>query len=58
MIVITTRQFGAKLQQKFASICLKNVSLQSVVWILKSLEKDEMTPIERAVQSRLKNRSA
>lgn len=54
MIVITTRQFGAKIQQKYASICLKHASLQSVVWILKSLEKDEMTPIERAVQSRFK----
>lgn len=54
MIVMTSRQFGTKLNQKFASIRLKNVSLESVVWILKSLEKDEMTPIERAVQSRFK----
>jgi hypothetical protein len=54
MIVLTSRQFGSRPLQKFASIRLKNVSLESVAWILKSLEKDEMTPIERAVQSRFK----
>lgn len=54
MIVMTTRQFGNKIPNKYASIRLKNVSLESVNWILKSLEKDEMTPIERAIQSRFK----
>eukprot|EP01022_Parablepharisma_sp_SALTPOND_P010956 TRINITY_DN1452_c0_g1_i1.p2 TRINITY_DN1452_c0_g1~~TRINITY_DN1452_c0_g1_i1.p2 ORF type:complete len:713 (+),score=60.85 TRINITY_DN1452_c0_g1_i1:7148-9286(+) len=54
MIIVTKRQFGSKPPQKFASVKLKVVSLESVMWILKSLEKDEMTPVERAVQSRFK----
>ena len=54
MVIITKRQFGTKPVQKFVSIKLKTVSLESVMWILKSLDKDEMTPVERAVQSRFK----
>ncbi len=54
LVIVTKRQFGNKPSQKFASLKLKGVSLESVMWILRSLEKDEMTPVERAVQSRFK----
>jgi hypothetical protein len=54
LLIITKRQFGSKPLQKFVSLKLKNISIESVMWILKSLEKDEMTPVERAIQSRFK----
>lgn len=30
------------------------ISLESLLWVLKSLQMDEMAPNERAVQSRVK----
>lgn len=54
MVIITKRQITSSLEKEFISIKLHVVSLESVMWILKSLEKDEMTPVERSVQSRFK----
>lgn len=54
LIMISNRQLGTKASQSFASFRIKTISLDSVLWILKSLERDVMTPIEKAVQSRFK----
>ena len=54
IIIVTKRKFGTKPIQELISLKIKVTSLDSVMWILKSLEKDCMTPIERAVQSRFK----
>jgi hypothetical protein len=54
LIIISNRQLGMKASQTFASLRIKTISLDSVLWILKSLERDAMTPIEKAVQSRFK----
>jgi len=54
LIIVSNRQLGMKANQTFASFRIKTISLDSVLWILKSLERDAMTPIEKAVQSRFK----
>eukprot|EP00826_Nyctotherus_ovalis_P063640 TRINITY_DN9335_c0_g1_i2.p1 TRINITY_DN9335_c0_g1~~TRINITY_DN9335_c0_g1_i2.p1 ORF type:complete len:548 (+),score=95.61 TRINITY_DN9335_c0_g1_i2:701-2344(+) len=54
MIVVTRREYGTGLVQVFVSLKLQTVSLDAVMWILKSLERDSMTPTERAIQSRFK----
>lgn len=54
IIIITKRQIASNPEKEFVSIKLNIVSLESVMWVLKSLEKDEMTPIERSIQSRFK----
>jgi hypothetical protein len=38
----------------FTSLKLEIVTHQCIVWVLSSLKKDEMTPTERALQSRIK----
>jgi hypothetical protein len=38
----------------FISLKLDIISVESVVWVLKSLKNDEMTPSDKAIQSRLK----
>lgn len=30
------------------------ISMESLMWVLKSLQMDEMTPTEKAIQSRIK----
>lgn len=54
LIIITKRQIISNPEKEYISINLPVVSLESVIWILKSLERDEMTPTERSVQSRFK----
>lgn len=54
LVIITKRQIISNPEREFVSINLPVISLESVMWILKSLEKDEMTPTERSVQSRFK----
>ena len=39
---------------EFVSLKLEIVSLESIVWVLKSLRRDEMMPSEKAVVSRIK----
>jgi hypothetical protein len=36
------------------SLKLKKISAECIFWVLKSLEKDEMTPTDRVIQSRIK----
>ena len=38
----------------FISLQLEIISHECVQWVLQSLKKDEMTPTEKAVQSRIK----
>lgn len=38
----------------FISLKLKSVSLEALLWSLRSLKNDEMIPSERAIQSRMK----
>eukprot|EP00826_Nyctotherus_ovalis_P043831 TRINITY_DN4670_c0_g1_i1.p1 TRINITY_DN4670_c0_g1~~TRINITY_DN4670_c0_g1_i1.p1 ORF type:complete len:622 (+),score=168.67 TRINITY_DN4670_c0_g1_i1:514-2379(+) len=54
LIIVTKRQIMSNPEREFVSINLPVVSLESVMWILKSLENDQMTPTERSVQSRFK----
>jgi len=54
LVIITKRQIISNPEKEFISINLPVISLESVMWILRSLERDEMTPTERSVQSRFK----
>jgi hypothetical protein len=54
LLLVRSDNLGVNRSKNFVSLKLKVASLESVSWILKSLEKDEMTPVERAVQSRFK----
>lgn len=38
----------------FISLQLEIITHECVTWVLTSLKKDEMTPTERAIQSRIK----
>jgi hypothetical protein len=53
IIHTTHRQFGNK-KQVFHSLNLDLISHESILWCLRSLKRDEMTPTEKAIQSRLK----
>eukprot|EP00826_Nyctotherus_ovalis_P041933 TRINITY_DN4273_c0_g5_i3.p1 TRINITY_DN4273_c0_g5~~TRINITY_DN4273_c0_g5_i3.p1 ORF type:complete len:598 (+),score=145.78 TRINITY_DN4273_c0_g5_i3:692-2485(+) len=54
LIMLSKRQLGTRTSQTFVSLRVKVISLDCVQWILKSLERDAMTPVEKAVQSRFK----
>ena len=53
IIHTTKRQFGNK-EQIFHSLNLDLISHESILWCLRSLKNDEMTPSEKAIQSRIK----
>lgn len=53
VIHTTHRKFDNK-KQVFHSLNLDLISHESILWCLKSLKHDEMTPNEKAVQSRIK----
>ena len=53
IIHTTKRQFGNK-EQLFHSLNLDLISHESILWCLRSLKNDEMTPSEKAIQSRIK----
>lgn len=50
----TMRKFGDSVPTFYASMHLKSISMQSLVWILESIKKDKMTPSEKLVFSRVK----
>jgi len=50
----TKRQFGSIKTLTFVSMKLPFITLESLVWVLRSLKRDEMSPNERAIQSRIK----
>lgn len=53
IIHTTYRQFSTK-KQVFHSLNLDIISHESILWCLRSLKRDEMTPNEKAIQSRIK----
>jgi len=50
----TTRSFGDFITLKYFSLCLTTVSVESIVWILKSIRNDLMQPNESLMFSRFK----
>jgi hypothetical protein len=54
LFLITERQFGSLLNVSYVSLKLEHMSLQGLLWVLRSLKHDEMIPTERAIQSRMK----
>ncbi len=54
IIHVTTRQFGKVKSLHFYSLKLSVISIESLIWVLKSLCIDEMCPNEKALQSRIK----
>lgn len=54
LIHLTDRQFGNLKSINFISLKLDSLSLESLLWTLRSLKNDEMMPTERAIQSRMK----
>lgn len=54
IIQITTRNFSNIKTLHFISLKLEVMSLECLDWVLLSLSQDEMTPSERAIQSRVK----
>lgn len=50
----TTRSFGDFITLKYFSLCLATVSVESIVWILKSIRNDLMQPNESLMFSRFK----
>ena len=53
VIHTTYRQFSTR-KQIFHSLNLDLISHESILWCLRSLKRDEMTPNEKAIQSRIK----
>ena len=49
LIHITKRQFNDIKTVVFVSLRLDNISLESLLWTLRSLKVDEMIPTERAI---------
>jgi len=54
LFMITQRQFGNLRSVSFVSLKLEVISLEALLWTLRSLKRDEMIPTERAIQSRMK----
>ncbi len=50
----TRRNFASMKTLSFVSLQLDLISHECVHWVLTSLRNDEMTPTERAIQSRIK----
>ena len=54
LILNTKKQIATNPEQNYISLKLSSISLECVMWVLKSLENDEMSPIERSIQGRFK----
>lgn len=50
----TERNLGENLKIVYFSICLDEISLESLIWVLKSIYRDRMEPNQVLVQSRFK----
>lgn len=50
----TTRRFEGYNEFYYYSLKLKNVSVESLIWIIKSILKDKMKPNESLIHSRYK----
>lgn len=51
---MTTRKFGDSDPIKFVSLLVAELSFECIIWILKAIRKDEMTPTDKLIQSRIK----
>lgn len=51
---IQCKRFGAEKTAELVGMRVSSPSLESLLWTLRSLKADEMTPSERAIQSRMK----
>lgn len=51
---MTIRTFGEYPPLKYLSLKLQNISLECIVWILRSISLDSMKPTDQLIQSRLK----
>jgi|APCry1669189000_1035189.scaffolds.fasta_scaffold287228_1 hypothetical protein len=49
LIHITTRRFGDTEPIRFLSLFLEYLSIESLVWILKAIRRDEMTPTDKLI---------
>ncbi|CAG9335870.1 unnamed protein product [Blepharisma stoltei] len=54
ILFLSRKQFGGLNPKDFIGLKLESLSLESLQWVLKSLKIDEMLPIERTIQSRIK----
>lgn len=50
----TTRFFGEQIALKYYSLCLSSVSVESLIWVLKSIRNDKMQPTEGLIFSRFR----
>ncbi|KAL4448784.1 hypothetical protein ABPG74_012873 [Tetrahymena malaccensis] len=50
----TTRTFANSTELHFVSLKLEYISLQSLIWIIKSIKQDLMTPTDKLILSRIK----
>jgi hypothetical protein len=53
-ILVIERNVGTELKQQFVSLKLQEPSHETLMWILKSLEKDAMVPIQEIILRRYK----
>lgn len=51
---ITVRKFGDTKALKYASLCFKGISVEAIIWLMKSIKNDKMKPTEKLVLSRIK----
>ena len=49
-----TKKYENSIKVDYISLVIENLSLQSLVWILKSLRIDKITPSEKLILSRIK----
>ena len=54
LIQITTRIFGDSEPLPFISMMLDQLTIQSLIWVIKSLINDDLTPFEKTITSRIK----
>jgi len=54
LVHFTKREFEDFGNYEFVSLQLKSLSMESLLWCLRSLRCDEMLPTEKAIQSRIK----
>jgi len=54
LIHITGRSFLDKEQVHFIGVLLGDISIESLSWVIKSIQKDLMTPTEKLILSRIK----
>jgi hypothetical protein len=49
LVHVTTRRFGDSEPLKFVSLLIDQLTIESLVWVLKAIRKDEMTPTDKLI---------